>query len=57
MTAAEAKAVIDRFVAAGSSPAAIAAVAKFLIDKFGADKFVACQRMVTDQHAMDEASP
>jgi hypothetical protein len=57
MTAAEAKAVIDRFLAAGSSPPAIAAVAKFLIDKVSADELVAFERMVTDQHVMDDVSP
>jgi hypothetical protein len=57
MNAAEAKAIIDKFLAAGSSPAAMAAVAKFLIEKVSADGIPAFERRVLDQRVMDEVSP
>jgi hypothetical protein len=52
----EAKAIIDKFFAAGSSSAAIAAVAKFLIDKISADPIPAFQRGQLDQRVVDEVS-
>jgi hypothetical protein len=57
MTGDDAKAIIDRFLAAGSSPAAMAAVAKFLIDKVSADRLVTSERLAVDQLVMDEVSP
>jgi hypothetical protein len=55
MTVDEAKAIIDRFLAADSSPAAMAAVAKFLIDKIGADGTSGFERRVVGQRVMDGA--